>query len=113
MAFVVTHSSGPVAYFVLVLAGEQVRLADYGPAGLESPVAKLIGTAAQLAAKQHYPGALRIAVVASELGVRSGLLESGFRQSYEEEIRGLIADPALISVKQYRLTYLDLDALCL
>lgn len=113
MYFVVIRNSTPIAYFFLVQIGDQVRLADYGPAGLDEPAAQVVGAAAQLAAKQNYRGVSRIVTVASESAVRSGLLESGFRQSYEEEIRGLIADPALLPVKQYRLTYLDLDALCL
>lgn len=113
MYFVVRRNSSPIAYFFLVQMGDQVRLADYGPAGLDEPAAQVVGAAAQLAAKQNYPGASRIVTVASEPAVRSGLLQAGFRQSYEEEIRGLIGDPALIPVKQYRLTYLDLDALCL
>ncbi len=113
MFFVVSHGSGPVAYFFLVLAGTQVRLADYGPAGLDSSIAKVIGAAAQLAAKQHYPDALRIAAATSEPTVRSGFIDSGFRDSYEDEIRGLMIDPELSRIQQYRLTYLDGDALCL
>ncbi len=111
--FVLTRNGKPIAYFFLVLAGAEVRLADYGPAGLDSHTGKLIGVSAQLAAKQHYPDALRIAAATSEPDVQSGLLDAGLRNTYEEEIRGLIADPALTSVRQYRLTYLDLDALCL
>ncbi len=113
MYFVVRRNDKPIAYFFLVLAGTQVRLADYGPAGLDSHTARLIGVAAQLAARQHYPDALRIAAVTSEPAVQSGLLDAGFRGTYEEEIRGLIVDPSLTPVKRYRLTYLDLDALCL
>jgi hypothetical protein len=113
MYFVIRRNNKPIAYFFLVLASAQVRLADYGPAGLDSHTAKLIGVAAQLAAKQHYPDALRIAAVTSEPDVQSGLLDAGLRGTYQEEIRGLIVDPALAPVKQYRLTYLDLDALCL
>jgi hypothetical protein len=113
MFFLVTRSGRAVAYFYLVLAGSQVRLADFGPAGMDAENAKLVGVAAQLAARRHYPEALRIAAATSEPRVQSGWVYSGFRSSYEEEIRGLIADPALIPVKQYRLTYLDLDALCL
>ena len=113
MVFVVTRNGSQVAYFYLVLAGTQVRLADYGPAGLESSVAKLIGIAAQLAAKDHYSEALRISAATSEPAVRSGLLDSGFRQSYEEEIRGLILDSVLNPKQQYRFNYLDCDALCL
>jgi hypothetical protein len=113
MYFVLTRNTKPIAYFFLVLAGAQVRLADYGPAALDSATAKLVGVAAQLAARQHYSDALRIVAATSEPAVQSGLLDSGFRSTYEEEIRGLIVDPALTSVKQYRLTHLDLDALCL
>jgi len=113
MFFVITGNGSPVAYFFLVLAGTQVRVADYGPAGLQSSIAKAIGTAAQLAAKQHYADALRIAAATSEAAVRSGLVDSGFRDSYEEEIRGLMIDPGLSQIEQYRLTYLDGDALCL
>jgi Acetyltransferase (GNAT) domain len=110
MYFLVSRQRSIIAYFLLVLAGGLVRLADFGPAALDESAAAVVGTAAQLAAKRYYPEALRIATVTSELAVRSGFLLSGFRQSYEEEIRGLIADPALQPVKQYRLTYLDCDA---
>jgi hypothetical protein len=113
MCFVVAREGTPIAYFFLALAGTQLRIADYGPAGLDSQTAKWVGMAAQLAARRYYPDALRIAVATSETAVQPGLREAGFRDTYEEEIRGLIADPALIPVKQYRLTYLDLDALCL
>jgi len=113
MCFVLRRINKPIAYFFLVLAGAQVRLADYGPAGLDLYFARLIGIAAQLAARRYYPDALRIAAATSEQAVHTGLLDAGFRNNYEEEIRGLIADPALIPVKEYRLTYLDLDALCL
>lgn len=113
MFFLLTQKGQTVAYFFLVLTGNQVRLADYGPAWLDDSVAQILGAAAQLATRQHYPDALRISAATSEPAVRSGLLKSGFRHSYEEEIRGLIADPGLTPVKQYRLTYLDCDALCL
>ena len=113
MCFVLGRNGSAVAYFYLVLAGAQARLADFGPAGMDAQSAKLLGVAAHLAAKQHYPEALRVAAATSEPEVLSGWVEAGFRLSYEEEIRGLIADPVLIPVSQYRLTYLDLDALCL
>jgi hypothetical protein len=113
MYFVLLRNGKPIAYFFLVLAGGQVRLADYGPAGLDSHNAKLIGIAAQLAAKRNYPDVLRFAAATSEPMVQAGLLDAGLRKTFEEEIRGLIADPALIPVRQYRFTYLDLDALCL
>ncbi len=113
MCFVITRDGTPIAYFFMVRAGGQVRIADYGPAGLNSNTAKLLGIAAQLAARQHYPDVLRIAVATSEPAVQAGLTDSGLLNTYQEEIRGLIADPGLSAVKQYRLTYLDLDALCL
>lgn len=113
LCFVLSCHGRPVAYFFLVVAGTQVRLADYGPAGLDEATARNLGVAAQLAAKQHYSDASRIAAATSELQVQSGLLDSGFRATYEEEIRGLIVEPELTAVKQYRVTYLDLDALCL
>jgi hypothetical protein len=112
MYFVLTRNGTPLAYFFLALVGNQVRLADFGPAALNSATAQLLSIAAQLAAKRHYSGALRIVAATSEQNVRSGFLDSGFHQSYEEEVRGLV-NPALVDVKQYRLTYLDLDALCL
>lgn len=113
MCFVLKRMNRPIGYFFLVLAGNQVRLADYGPAGLDSYHARLIGIAAQRAAKRYYPDAVRISVATSEITGRSGFADSGFRNTYHEEIRGLVVDPALMPVKQYRLTYLDLDALCL
>jgi hypothetical protein len=113
MSFILTRQSLPVAYFYLVQAGNQVRLADYGPASLDETVAQNLGAAAQLAAKRHCAGATLIAVATSEEGLRAGLLCSGFRQSYEEEIRTLVIEPALHATPQFRLTYLDCDALCL
>ena len=110
MYFLVNRQGRVVAYFLLLLAGGQVRLADYGPAGLDESAAQAIGSAAQIAGKRYYPEALRIATATSELAVRSGFLQSGFHQAYEEEIRGLILDSALRPVQQYRLTYLDCDA---
>lgn len=111
MYFLITRDGNPIAYFFLVQVGHQVRLADYGPAGLDESTAHVVGTAAQLAARRNYDGISRIATITSEPSVRAGLLQSGFLQSYKEEIRGLISDPALLPMKQYRLTYLDLDAL--
>lgn len=113
MSFVLTRQGTPVAYFFLVLAGKHVRLADYGPASLDEAIAENLGIAAQLAAKKHYPEALRISAVTSEARVRAGWLRSGLRQSYEEETRALTVAPALSSVSQCRITYLDCDALCL
>lgn len=110
MYFLVSRQRTPLAYFFLVLAAGQARVADFGPAALDASAAAAVGTAAQLAARRYYPEALRITTVTSEPTVRAGFLQSGFRQSYEEEIRGLIVEPALQPVKQYRLTYLDLDA---
>jgi hypothetical protein len=113
MSFVLTQQGKAIAYFFLVLAGNQVRLADYGPANLAEEAARNLSIAAQLAAKQQYKDAIRISAVTSEAAVRAAWLRSGFRQTYEEEIRALVVEPALNSVSQYRITYLDCDALCL
>jgi len=113
MSFVLTRQGVPVAYFYLVGIGRQVRLADYGPASLDEVVAQNLGAATQLAAKKHYPDALRISAVTSEDAVRTDWLRSGFREAYREEIRALVVNPALEGVSRYRLTYLDCDALCL
>ena len=111
--YVLTRKGNAVAYFFLVLAGTHVRVADYGPANLEEAAAKNLGMAAQLAAKEHYPEALRISAATSEEPVRSCWLQAGFRVAYVEEIRALVVEPALQDVSEYRLTYLDCDALCL
>jgi hypothetical protein len=113
MSFVLARQGTPVAYFFLVLVGKHVRLADFGPANLDEEVAQQLAAAAQLAAKQLYPQAIRLSAVTSEAKVLAGWLRSGFRQSYEEEIRALVVEPALRVIPQYRLTYLDCDALCL
>ncbi len=113
MSFVLTWHGEAVGYFLLVLAGSEVRVADYGPARLGEHAAEVLGIAGQVAARKHYPDALRLSIATSEERELAGLVRSGFRQSYKEEIRALIADPALQPVTHYRLTYLDLDALCL
>lgn len=112
MAFVLSHGNTAVAYFFLVLAGRQVRVADYGPANLNADVSQNLSVAAQIVAKRCYPDALRISAATSEQTVRSGWLHSGLRQSYEEEIRALVVEPMLNNMPQFRLTYLDCDALC-
>ena len=113
MSFVLTQHGQAMAYFFLVLARSEARVADYGPARMGEHTAEAMGMAVQLAAKRHYPDALRISIATSEAHELVGLLRSGFRQSHKEEIRALVADPALKPVTHYRLTYLDLDALSL
>jgi len=113
MYFVLNKAGRACAYFFLVLAGQQVRVADFGPGNLDQSTSHALAMATQLAAKRHYPKAVRISTATSEMSARDGFLAAGFRLSYQEEIRALLVDPALQNFRNCRLTYLDLDALCL
>ncbi len=113
MCFFLSRQQTPVAYFFLAQVGNHVRLADYGPAGMDEAAGEIMGLAAQIAAKQYFPHATRISAATSESPVRDGLVRAGLRNSYDEEIRALVVEEALNPVSHYRLTYLDCDALCL
>ncbi len=109
---VLSRESKPLAYMFLVQVGSQIRLADYGPAGLDEETATILGTAAQELAKRLFPTGSDMLAVTSEAAVRNGFARAGFRLNREEPIRVLKIENQLENVDQFRLTLLDWDALC-
>ena len=101
------------AYVLLVQVGDQVRLADYGPAGLDEETSRILGLGAQALALSVFPDATAVIAATSEPPTRSGFLKSGFRLSRDESIKVLKLDKSLSSIERFRLTLLDWDALCL
>lgn len=102
-----------VAYLFLVQVGDQVRLADYGPANLDEETATMLGVAVQKAARSTFPSGATAIAATSEASVRAGFLQSGLRISREEEIKALKLNKILNPIERFRLTLLDWDALCL
>ena len=90
---------GKIAYFFLVRVGNQVRLADYGPA-------------AQKAARRLFRDATSLFAVTSEPHAASGWKTSGLRWQHEEPIKVLNLNGAW-NPTRYRLTMLDWDIVCL
>jgi hypothetical protein len=111
--FLLEQGGAAIAYFFLAERGNEVRLADYGPAGMDSNRSKLLGIAAQQAARKSFPAAEWIVTATSEASVRDGFCSSGFRQTGQEEIRVITTKASLRDVTNYRLSYLDLDIVCL
>jgi hypothetical protein len=110
----VAHKFGSVAgYILLVKVRNEVRLADYGPAGLDEETSRVLGAGAQSLARLRFPDAHCIMTATSEPSCRSGFLRSGFRLSSEEPVKVLKLDRSLDSIDRFRLTLLDWDALCL
>jgi hypothetical protein len=112
-ALVSRGSGAPAAYFLLVQVGDQVRLADYGPASLDEETSRIVGLGAQVLARSLFPDAMSIIAATSETSSRSGFLQSGFRLLRDEPIKVLKLNKALGSISQFRLTLIDGDALCL
>jgi len=106
-------NSSAVAYFLLVQVGDQVRLADYGPAGLDEETSRIVGLGAQALALSMFPDATSVMAATSEPHSRSGFLRSGFRLVREEPIKVLKLNNSLSPISQFRLTLIDGDALCL
>jgi hypothetical protein len=92
-------------------AGNEVRLADYGPAGLDAGTSAVLGNAVQLVARSAFPGAVRIAACTSEPGALAGLVKSGLRLRQEKPICVLKLNGDLDTVSHYRLTLMDWDKL--
>ena len=107
------RKSKPVAYFLLVQSGNQVRMADYGPADLDTETAQMLGVAAQQLARSEFRGATSALAVTSETAVREGLLSAGFRERGSEPIKVLKQDKRLKEVTAFRLTQIDWDSYCL
>ena len=101
------------AYLLLVQVRDQVRLADYGPAGLDEETSRILGLSAQVMALSLFPDATDVTAATSEPFTRAGFLRSGFRLGHEETIKVLKLDKSLSSIDRFRLTLLDWDSLCL
>ena len=112
-AYLVDDSSRPVVYFILAQVDHEVRLIDYGPAGLDAITAQMLGASAQLAARADFAGADSIATITTEPAVREGLLSSGFREQHQKTVRVLGLTPELRAVTTFRLTMVDWDVACL
>jgi len=112
-AYMVNEISRPVAYFVLGQVGHEVRLIDFGPAGLHTAEAQMLGVSAQQAARADFPGAAAIATTTTEPAVRVGLLSSGFRDHRQKTIRVLPLKPEIRAIAKFRLTMIDWDIACL
>jgi hypothetical protein len=104
--------SKPMAYLFLIQVGEQLRLADYGPAGLDEDTSVMLGQAVQKLAKSLFPSATEFMAATSETGVLGGLLGAGFRLHDEEPIKVLKTGTGLEQIERFRLTLLDWDLLC-
>ena len=98
-----------VGYFVLLQIRKEVRLADYGPAGLDAETARALGSAAQAAARLFSDCDL-LSAETTEDAVRDGFFASGFRLAGEEPINFLRRDKSLPPIERFRLTMIDSDA---
>jgi hypothetical protein len=105
--------SKPMAYLFLIQVGKQVRLADYGPAGLDEQTGMMVGQAALQLAKTCFPGTTEFMAATSEPDVLAGLLRAGLRLRGEELIRVRKAGTELEQIDCFRLTLMDSDTLCL
>jgi hypothetical protein len=103
--------SNPMAYLFLIQVGEQLRLADYGPAELDEETSMMLGQAVHLA-KSSFPSTTEFRSVTSETGVLAGLLRAGFRLRKEEPIKVLKTGTGLEQIDHFRLTPLDWDLVC-
>ena len=110
--WILRKAGTPAAYLFLVQVRDQVRIADYGPAGLDEDT-RLFGIAAQKLAKSEFPGATALASATSEESVRQGLLRAGLRPQWEEAIKVLKKDKRLAEISRFRLTLLDWGYFCL
>ena len=102
-----------LAYLLLVRVGRQVRLADYGPPGLDEETSMVLGTSAQMLARSAFPGAATLVAATTEEPVRTGWIRSGLHAGREETISALKLNPALDHIDRFWMTLLDWDAVCL
>jgi hypothetical protein len=102
-----------MAYLFLIQVGKELRLADYGPAGLDEQTGMMIGQAAQQLAKSLFPSATEFMAATSETDVFAGLLRAGLCIRREEPIQVLKTGTELEQIDCFRLTLLDWDLLCL
>lgn len=113
VCYLLRKDSKPVAYALLVQVRRQVRLADYGPAGLDEETSMVLGISAQVVARSTFPGATTMTAATAEAPVRLGFAKSGFRRWREQPIRVLKLNKALNPINRFRLTLMDWDALCM
>jgi hypothetical protein len=104
--------SKPMAYLFLIQVGEQLRLADYGPPGLNEETSAMFGEAVRKLGKSLFPSATGVMAATSETGMLAGLLQAGFHLSSEEPIKVLKTGTGLDGIDRFRLTLLDWDRLC-
>jgi hypothetical protein len=109
---VLYRRSKPMAYLFLIQVWEQLRLVDYGPAGLDKETSRLLGQAVQKLAKSMFPSATEFMAATSEKSVLAGLLRAGFCLDRQESIKVLKTDTGLERIDRFRLTLLDWDLLC-
>jgi hypothetical protein len=110
---VLYRHSEPIAYLFLIQVGKQLRLADYGPAGLDEQTGIMVGQAAQQLARSLFPSATEFMAATSETDVLAGLLRAGLRIRREGPIHVLKTGTELEQIDCFRLTLLDWDLLCM
>ena len=107
--FLLSQGGKPRAYLYLVQVRRQVRLADYGPAGLDASTSRILAIAARRIARSHFRGATDLMAATSEEYVRAGFESAGLRLAQQNPIRVLKGPDVLPDVRQFRLTFLDWD----
>jgi len=111
--YTLSDSVDPIAYFVLAQVRKEVRLIDFGPAGLNADMSQILGAAVQQVAPADFPTASSISTAATETAVREGLLRSGFRDGPPKIMRVLALKPEIRNIPSFRLTMIDWDIACL
>jgi hypothetical protein len=109
--FLLRKGTTAVAYGLLIQAGNEVRLADYGPADLGEDTSCVLGHGIQLVARSAFPQAVMIAACTSERGALAGFMRSGLRLRQEKPICVLKLNSDLDTVSHFRLTLMDWDKL--
>jgi len=100
----------PLGYIMLVRRVHEVRLADYGPPGLDEESAMLLGTAAQSLARTHFHDVPTLAAMTSESSVQAGWIRAGLHVGSKETINVLKLTPQMDPIQAFRLTMIDTDA---
>jgi hypothetical protein len=101
-----------MAYLFLIQVREELRLADYGPVGLDEETSVVLGQTVQKLAKSLFPSATEFMAATSETEVVAGLLRAGFRLRGEQPIKVLKTGTGLEQIERFRLTLLDWDRVC-
>ncbi len=111
--FVLNQAGKEFAYFYLAQVDHEVRLADYGPAGLAPAEARVLAIAALSAARTHFPSATDFLAGTSEQPVCEGFEQAGLHLYRHDSIRVRQSHEFLSGVQQFRLTMIDWDAVYL